>query len=274
MQQRAPTATLTSILAETRASLPALLSRARELERAAHTAPTPPAWSVVADAPEVSVIAEVKRRSPSVGDIAPGLDPARLATAYAAGGARAISVLTEGRHFGGSLNDLARVRQAVGLPVLRKDFVLHPVQVYESRAAGASAVLVIVRAVAPGELAALIGLADAVGLMALVEVHDARELERAVAAGAKTIGVNSRDLETFRVDVKAAAGVLQSVPAGIVAVAESGIADRAGVEQAAHWGADAVLVGTAVASASDPAARVRDLTGVKRQRAARGRGAA
>lgn len=265
MQQSAAKTTLTTILADTRERLPALIAREREVERAAAIREAPPDFRAALTGQTVAVIAEVKRRSPSAGGISPNLDPARHGSAYQAGGARAISVLTEERHFGGSLDDLARVRQAVGLPVLRKDFVLHPVQVYETRAAGASAVLLIVRALTAAELTTLIRLAHDLDLAALVEVHDERELDRAARAGARIIGVNSRDLETFRVDVPGAAGVLRAVPSDAIAVAESGIADRAGVEQAAAWGADAVLVGTAVAAAADPTERVRTLVGVARQ---------
>ncbi|HEY2825395.1 MAG TPA: indole-3-glycerol phosphate synthase TrpC, partial [Gemmatimonadales bacterium] len=229
-----------TILIEAEARAAALSGQARALERAAGQAPLAPDWMQSLGGPSVSVIAEVKRRSPSAGAIAPGLDPADHARKYEDGGARAISVLTEERHFGGSLDDLARVRQAVRLPVLRKDFVLHPVQVYETRAAGASAVLIIVRAVPANALRSLVALAHEVGLAALVEVHTRGELGAALAAGARIVGVNNRDLDTFHVDVDGAAGVLRAIPEGILAVAESGIADRAGVEKAASWGADAV----------------------------------
>ena len=271
MQQRAPTATLTTIIAEARERVPELKRQSEALERAAAAAPAPPDFVAGLAGSTVAVIAEIKRRSPSAGGISPTLDPARHAADYEAGGARAISVLTEERHFGGSLDDLARVRQAVRLPVLRKDFVVHPVQVYETRAAGASAVLVIVRALSPREVRELVTLAHRLGLTALVEVHDRAELDVALSAGAKVVGVNSRDLETFRVDVDGAADVLRAIPEGILAVAESGISDRAGVTRAASWGADAVLVGTAVASASDPKARVRELAGVARAAGVRSR---
>jgi indole-3-glycerol phosphate synthase len=210
------------------------------------------------------VIAEVKRRSPSAGAIAPGLDPGRLAAAYASGGAAAISVLTDGPFFGGSLDDLVAVRRAVSLPVLRKDFLIDPVQLYESRAAGASAVLLIVRALDHALLQDLSALARALGLARLVEVHTAAELELAAGLDPEAIGVNSRDLDAFTVSLDAIAPLLRAVPSQVLAVAESGIGGPDGVARVAAWGADAVLVGTAVARAEDPARAVAALAGVAR----------
>jgi indole-3-glycerol phosphate synthase len=210
------------------------------------------------------VIAEIKRRSPSAGAIHPDLDPVRHAQAYAAGGASGISVLTEADHFGGSLEDLSRVAQAVPLPVLRKDFILDELQLLEARGAGASAVLLIVRVLAPARLRALAGEARDLGLGVLTEVHTASELETALTAGATLVGTNSRDLETFSVDPRTSERLLPGVPAGIVAVAESGIASRRDVERLAAAGADHVLVGTAVARLADPEAAVRALAGVPR----------
>jgi indole-3-glycerol phosphate synthase len=235
------------------------------LEKLAATAPATPPWSSAFRAGDVCVIAEVKRRSPSAGNIAPGLDPAALAAAYTAGGARAISVLTEGPHFGGSLADLALVRAAVAVPVLRKDFIVDPVQVIESRAAGASAILLIARALAPAELTVLGRLARELGLAILVEVHRQEELDVALGVGPDAVGVNSRDLETFLVDVSRVENLLAAIPGDIVAVAESGLSTKRDVEMVAGWGADAVLVGTALARAAHPETAVRALTGCARR---------
>jgi indole-3-glycerol phosphate synthase len=205
------------------------------------------------------LIAEVKRRSPSRGEIRAGLDPAALAAAYAAGGAAAVSVLTEPRHFAGSPEDLLAVRAAVDLPVLRKDFVTTPYQVWEARAWGADAVLLIVAALEAAAVADLLAEAAAAGLDALVEVHTVAEAAAAAAAGATLVGVNARDLQTLEVDPGRFAAVRDALPGGAVLVAESGIRDRAGVEAAAAAGADAVLVGEALVRAADPAAAVAAL---------------
>ena len=210
-------------------------------------------------APGLSAIAEVKRRSPSKGDIRIDLDPAALATAYAAGGAAAVSVLTEPHHFAGSPDDLLAVRAAVDLPVLRKDFVTSAYQVWEARAWGADAVLLIVAALDEPALRTLLAEAAEAGLDALVEVHTAPEAEVAAAAGAALVGVNARDLATLEVDPDRFTAVRQTLPPGTVLVAESGIRDRAGVQAAADAGADAVLVGEALVRAPDPTRAVRDL---------------
>jgi indole-3-glycerol phosphate synthase len=208
------------------------------------------------------VIAEVKRRSPSKGAIRMDLDPAALASAYAAGGASAVSVLTEPHHFAGSPDDLLAVRAAVDLPVLRKDFVTSAYQVWESRAWGADAVLLIVAALDPPSLRALLAEAAEAGLDALVEVHTAAEAALAAAAGATLVGVNARDLATLEVDPGRFAAVRRAVAGGTVLVAESGIRDQAGVRAAADAGADAVLVGETLVRAHDPASAVRDLLAV------------
>jgi indole-3-glycerol phosphate synthase len=205
------------------------------------------------------VIAEVKRRSPSKGDIRIDLDPAALAAAYAAGGASAVSVLTEPRHFAGSPDDLLAVRAAVDLPVLRKDFVTTGYQVWEARAWGADAVLLIVAALDPPALRALLDEAAQAGLDALVEVHTVAEAAVAADAGATLVGVNARDLATLEVDPGRFATVRQVLPGGTVLVAESGIRDRAGVQAAADAGADAVLVGETLVRADDPIAALRHL---------------
>jgi indole-3-glycerol phosphate synthase len=231
------------------------LPAARGLEGAARRGPHGP-----------RVIAEVKRRSPSKGDIRIDLDPAALAAAYAAGGASAVSVLTEPRHFAGSPDDLLAVRSAVGLPVLRKDFVTTAYQVWEARAWGADAVLLIVAALDPPALGDLLGETSAAGLDALVEVHTVAEAEVAAAAGASLVGVNARDLTTLEVDPNRFAEVRQRLPAGTVLVAESGISDRAGVQAAADAGADAVLVGEALVRSDDPTTALRVLLGLSDRR--------
>jgi len=259
-----PPATLDEILSVTRARVAQLRPRARDLERRASAAPPPRPFQQALLGSTLGVIAEVKRRSPSAGTIREDLDPVEHARAYARGGAVAVSVLTDEAHFGGSLDDLARVAQQVALPTLRKDFILDELQLLEARAAGASAVLLIVRALAGRRLGSLAAAARGQGLGILIEVHTEAELERAVAASPTAIGVNSRDLASFTVDLEGAVRLLARVPEGIPAVAESGIETRADVERVAAAGADLVLVGTSVARRDDPAAAVRALTGVRR----------
>lgn len=261
--------TLTDILQTARRRAAALAAHRAQLEAAARQAPPPIPWLAALRGADVAVIAELKRRSPSVGAIAEGIEPAAHARAYVAGGARAISVLTEEPHFGGTLADLDAVRRAVRVPLLRKDFLVVPEQVYEARVHGASAVLLIVRALAREELRELSALAEELGLARLVEVHEPAELDAALAVGPDCVGVNSRDLETLALDLEAALALLAEIPSEYVAVAESGMHGRRDVERAARSGADAVLVGTALAGAPDPGAAVRDLVGVRR----RGRGA-
>lgn len=192
---------------------------------------------------EVRLLAEVKRRSPSAGDIRPGADPADVARAYADGGAAALSVLTDRDYFGGSLDALRAVRAAVSLPVLRKDFVVDELQLWEARAAGADAVLLIARILSDGELAALGGLAAGLGMDALVEVHHAEELERALAAGATLVGCNNRDLATFTTDLDLSVRLAPAVPPAVTYVAESGIRTAEDVDRLGAAGVDAVLVG-------------------------------
>ena len=210
-------------------------------------------------APGISVIAEVKRRSPSKGALADIPDPAALASAYEAGGAAVISVLTEQRRFGGSLDDLRAVRARVGIPVLRKDFIVTPYQLWEARAARADLVLLIVAALDQPLLESLHAEAVALGLTPLVEVHDEPEVQRAVAAGARLVGVNARNLKTLEVDRDAFARVAPAVPAGTVTVAESGIRGPEDVVTLARLGADVVLVGETLVRGDDPATAVADL---------------
>ncbi|CAA9329640.1 MAG: Indole-3-glycerol phosphate synthase [uncultured Nocardioidaceae bacterium] len=211
-------------------------------------------------APGVAVIAEVKRRSPSKGDLATIPDPAALATAYADGGAAAVSVLTEERRFGGSLDDLRAVRAAVDVPVLRKDFIVTPYQVLEARAAGADLVLLIVAALPDPDLAALHGLATDLGMRVLVEVHDEAEAARATTLGAPLIGVNARNLKTLAVDPDAFARVAAVLPDDAVLVAESGIAGPQDVARVVAAGADVVLVGEALVRHGDPRSAVAALS--------------
>jgi indole-3-glycerol phosphate synthase len=257
---------LDAILAITRRRVEALQGRADDLARAAQTGP-PSRPFPGAPGPTVGVIAEVKRRSPSQGAIREDLDPVAHARAYVRGGAAAVSVLTDEAHFGGSIDDLRSVAAAVPVPVLRKDFVIHEVQIHEARAAGASAVLLIARIVSARQLDGLARMVRSWDMTPLIEVHDETELDAALAAGRKgyALGINARDLDTFRVDLRAAAELIGRIPAGVPVVAESGIATRADVERYAATGADFVLVGTSVASQSDPEKGVRALVGVKRE---------
>jgi indole-3-glycerol phosphate synthase len=212
-------------------------------------------------APGSSVIAEVKRRSPSKGELAEIPDPAALAQLYAAGGAAVISVLTEGRRFGGSLGDLRAVRSAVDLPLLRKDFVVDPYQVLESRAAGADLVLLIVAALDDETLRRLHDLAGELGLTVLVEVHDEAEAARAVDLGAELVGVNARNLKSLEVDPDTF-GRLAPLLSDRVLVAESGISSPVEVKRYAAEGARAVLVGEALVRDGDPEGAVRAMTGI------------
>jgi indole-3-glycerol phosphate synthase len=206
-----------------------------------------------------ALIAEVKRASPSAGMIAEDVNPSVLARAYQAGGAAAVSVLTEARHFQGSLADLQAVRSSVSIPVLRKDFLIHPSQVLEARASGADAVLLIVAALTDAQFRALLEAAGDVGLATLVETHSDEDLRRALDSEAKLIGVNARDLETLEVDVAGALARVGRVPDDRISVLESGISTRANVDAALEAGASAILVGEALMRADDPARAVRKL---------------
>jgi indole-3-glycerol phosphate synthase len=214
-------------------------------------------WS----APPPALIAEVKRASPSAGPIA-DVDPGGLARDYEAAGAAAISVLTEPRHFGGALADLRAVHLATSVPVLRKDFLVHPVQLMEARVEGADAVLLIAAALSELELRAMLGAAEDLALGAMVETHSVDDLETAIATGCKVIGVNARDLETLEVDPDRALELLRKVPHDRIAVFESGISSRDQVARAVEAGARAVLVGEALVRAADPGEKVRELRGV------------
>jgi indole-3-glycerol phosphate synthase len=209
--------------------------------------------------PGVAVIAEVKRASPSRGALADIPDPAELAGEYAAGGARCISVLTEGRWFGGSLADLAAVRAAVGVPVLRKDFVVSAYQVHEARAHGADLVLLIVAALEQNVLVGLLERIESLGMTALVEVHNEEEADRALEANAKVIGVNARDLRTLEVDRSVFERIAPGLPNNVVKIAESGVRGPHDLIRYASAGADAVLVGEGLVTDRSPRQAVADL---------------
>lgn len=218
---------------------------------------------------EIALVGEVKRRSPSAGQIRPDLQPAEVAREYGAAGVAAVSVLTDSTFFGANPGDLRAVRKAVSLPVLRKDFVLDVVQVWEARAAGADALLLIVRILDDALLAELIDLAGELGMDALVEVHDARELDRAVAAEARVVGVNSRDLATFRTELDIAVELAGAVSPDRILVAESGIRGAADVDRLGVAGVDAALVGESLMRARDVRAAAAALVGRPRDAAAR-----
>ncbi len=210
----------------------------------------------------VSLIAEVKRRSPGAGPIRPNLDPAGLAEEYLVAGASALSVLTDREYFGGSLADLLAVRSAVSIPVLRKDFLLSNVQILEARSSGADAVLLIVGILGDSPLTELRLQAEELGMTALVEVHDANEMARALDSGASVIGINNRDLRGFTVSLETTIGLRDSVPDSVILVSESGIRTRSDVEVLARAGVDAVLVGEALLRAPVPGKMVSELSGV------------
>jgi len=260
-----PGGTLGTICHEAEARAALLEARGDELELEASLAMPGPSMVAALRDSDVSIIAEVKRRSPSKGAIAPGLDAPDQARAYVAGGAAAISVLTEPAHFAGSTADLRAVRAAVAAPALKKDFHLRPIQLVEARALGASAALLIVRALSPERLREMMDTARRLDLEVLVEVRDAAELDRALECGATMIGVNNRDLETLIIDPMTAERLVPRIPAGLLAVAESGVSTRDDVVRYAACGADAVLVGSSISAAADPVRATRTLAGVPRR---------
>ena len=230
------------------------------VQRQAAAAPPPRDFvAALRCAPGVALIGEVKRASPSQGLLRADFDPLNLAMTYAANGAAAISVLTDEKFFQGSLDYLAQIRR-IPLPLLRKDFIVHPYQVYEARAAGADALLLIAAVLSGGGLAELLALTRRLGMAALVEVHDADELARVLPLKPRLVGVNNRDLRTFRVDLNTCLALRPLLPADICFVAESGIHTRADVIRLAAAGVDAMLVGEALVVAPDAAAKVRELT--------------
>jgi indole-3-glycerol phosphate synthase len=232
---------------------------ANALREQAEAAPAPRRFRKSMGRWGLDVIAEIKRRSPSKGDLAPDLDPATLARAYADGGAVALSVLTDREFFGGSPEDLAAARDATNLPALRKDFTVDERDVYDTRIMGADAVLLIVAALSDDELKRFHTLAHEIGLGALVEVHDAEELKRALKVNPDMIGVNQRDLRTFEVDRMRAIRLARSIPAGMLKVAESGIESADDLARLRDAGYDGALVGEHLVTAADPAEALRQL---------------
>lgn len=248
---------LDRIVATKREELEAIRPRAADLRARAADAPPPrPFEGALRDPQRVSLIAEVKRRSPGAGAIDPALDPVALATRYEAGGAAAISVLTDTPWFGGTLADLVAVREAVGVPCLRKDFTLDALQLHEARAHGADGVLLIVRILSDSALRELREEAESLGLGVLVEAHDAEEVHRALNSGARILGVNNRDLRTFRTSLDVTFELLPSVPSDVVFVSESGIRSATDVQALAQVGVDAILVGEALVRSGGDATRV------------------
>ncbi len=254
---------LSRIVRTKREELARLTSRSRELEAALDAAPPPRGMAAALGAAgTVSLIAECKRRSPGAGAIRPDLDPVDLARGYVAAGASAVSVLTDETYFGGSLDDLRAIGDAVDAPVLRKDFTLDPLHVVEARGAGADAVLLIVRILDDPTLRALHDEATGLGMDVLVEVHDEPELERALRLDPTLVGINNRDLSTFTTDLATTEPLLESVPDDVVVVSESGIRDRDDVVRLGRAGVDAILVGESLLRADDPSRAAGDLTGV------------
>lgn len=249
---------LEEIVESTRRRVAELMPAARELVAAAAVAPATRGFAAAVSRDGLQVIAEIKRRSPSAGPLAPHLDPATQAKLYEEGGAAALSVLTEPHFFAGSMEDLKSARDATGLPVLCKDFIVDDVQIHLARAAGADAVLLIVAALAEAELGALLETAVGLGLDVLVETHNREEVEIANRIGARLVGVNNRDLHTFVTDL-ATAERLASLVSGAVRVAESGVSSPEGAARMARAGYDAILVGEALVRSDDPARLVAEL---------------
>jgi len=238
-----------------------LVTLAELKERAAAAAPARDAWAALggpSDRTQLKVIAEIKRRSPSKGDLASIADPASLAVQYADGGAAVISVLTEQRRFNGSLADLDTVRAAVDVPLLRKDFMIDEYQIWEARAHGADLILLIVASLSDAQLREYSALSRELGMNVLVETHTAGEVERAVAAGARIIGVNVRNLKTLDVDRSVFSELAAGIPAGALVVGESGVRGVDDVRHYAASGANAVLVGEALVSDATPRERIAE----------------
>jgi indole-3-glycerol phosphate synthase len=234
-----------------------------EFRTRAESLPAPRNFGDALVGENVRVIAEIKRASPSRGELNGQADPPRLAQAYTAGGASAISVLTDKKYFRGSLNDLKSVRVAVQAPILRKDFIIDEYQVYESRALQVDAILLIVRVLADAQLRDYLALARSLGMSALVEIHNEADLERAMTANAQLIGINNRNLADFTVNLATTERLAPGIARDKVIVAESGVFTRADVERVARAGARAVLVGEALMRAADVGAKVQELANVK-----------
>ena len=263
IQWTAPTGALGRLAERARARADRL-GDARYWERKAAASPRPPSFSAALKSNTVSVIAELKRRSPSKGALNESMKVSERARLYGEGGAAALSILTEPSEFGGSLEDLQAVRQVVGLPLLRKDFHVHPIQLFEARASGASAALLIVRVLGPDDTRLLADAAREAGIDPVFEVRDDSELAWALDAGATVIGVNRRNLETLDLEDGVVEHIMPLIPPHLFAIAESGITTRADVERTAQSGADAILVGSALSLSADPRQAVASLTGVAR----------
>jgi len=233
-----------------------------ELKRIASEQSPPLDFASALRSNHIQLIAEVKKASPSRGVIRPDFNPVEIAQTYASNGASAISVLTEGRYFQGSLNHLREIRNALGskrLPLLRKDFIYDPYQVYESRAYGADSLLLIVAILKPEKLKELLQLSQQLGMSCLVEVHNEAELQIALRSGAEIIGINNRDLTTFTVDLSTTERLRPLIPPDRIVVSESGIKDRSDMEKMREWGVDAVLIGESLVSAPNIAAKMKEL---------------
>jgi indole-3-glycerol phosphate synthase len=252
---------LDKILEATRERVADLRSRRAAVMETAESAAAPPSFEAALTRPGLAVVAEIKRRSPSRGDLAMELDAVEQARRYAAGGAAALSVLTEPVFFAGRPEDLAAARETTGLPILRKDFVIETIQVWEARAMGASAVLLIAGALTPNELAALLDDAGRAGIDALVEVHTIDEAKLSLDLGARMVGVNNRDLASFEVDLTTAEEIAPFLSEAAVTVAESGIHSRNEAMRMRTAGYDAVLVGEALVRSPDPASLIREMAG-------------
>jgi indole-3-glycerol phosphate synthase len=242
----------------------------RDWEERASSAAGGPSLIEALKSDSVSIIAEIKRRSPSKGALDESMDAAKRARLYEDGGATALSILTEPSEFGGSLEDLESARQATTIPVLKKDFHVHPVQLFEARASSASAVLLIVRALGPDDTRTMADAAREAGIEAVFEVRDDAELAWALDARATVIGVNRRNLETLVMEDGVVEQLIPEIPPYLFAIAESGVSTRRDVERAAEFGADAVLVGSSLSLSADPKQAVATLTGVSRRVGARG----
>jgi indole-3-glycerol phosphate synthase len=231
-----------------------------ELRAAIMERPLPLDMAAALSGDSLRLIAEVKRASPSRGALCPDLDPVKLAGTYARCGAAAISVLTESRYFGGSREDLEAIKRALpDIPLLRKDFILAPYQIFESCAWGADAVLLIVAILDDFELGELLSLSHALGMQCLVEVHSQNDLEKALACGARIIGINNRDLDTMKVNINVTKQLRPPIPRGRVVVSESGIKGRGEVQKLKEWKVNAILVGEALVTADDVAAKIKEL---------------
>jgi indole-3-glycerol phosphate synthase len=260
----APSGTLGELVAAAEKRAASLESRLGELEDVALTRGKPLSLAAALRGQDVALIAEIKRASPSRGEINPSLDATAQALAYERAGASAISVLTEPDRFKGCDEDLEAAAKGNTIPVLRKDFHVAPAQLFLARALGASAVLIIVRAISPRRFTQMVRAAASMGLEVLAEVRDLTELDRALAAGCRIIGVNNRNLETLEIEWGTAEAIIPRIPPHCIAVAESGYSDRESITAVAACGADAVLVGSFLSSAEDPEGAVRQLRGIRR----------